>query len=137
MDYYGTAGVQHIAMNSGDIIKSIANLRARGMNFLSVPDSYYRNLRKRLETSKITVTEDLDRVSVIFCCTLRTTVTSARILEEYICYRVHNFCVSSHVQKGILGLTRLSACILEGAKCVTVILIMQGFQHILIIRKVP
>lgn len=62
VDYYGTAGVQHIAMNSGDIIKSIANLRARGMNFLKVPDSYYRNLRKRLETSKVTITEDFDRL---------------------------------------------------------------------------
>merc|ERR1712051_927013 len=60
VDYYGSAGVQHIAIRSFDIIASIENLRARGMEFLNIPDSYYNLLRKRLANSK--VTEDLDLI---------------------------------------------------------------------------
>jgi len=59
IDYYGTAGVQHIALRSFDIIKSIENLRARGMVFLDIPDSYYERLRKRLASSPVKVTEDI------------------------------------------------------------------------------
>jgi len=60
IDYYGTAGVQHIALRSDDIIKSIENLRYRGTEFLDIPDSYYRELRKRLKSSKVQVKEDID-----------------------------------------------------------------------------
>ncbi|XP_078596917.1 4-hydroxyphenylpyruvate dioxygenase-like [Branchiostoma floridae x Branchiostoma japonicum] len=60
VDYYGGAGVQHIALNTSDIITTIPNLRERGMNFLVVPKSYYKNLRERLKTSKIKVEESLD-----------------------------------------------------------------------------
>jgi 4-hydroxyphenylpyruvate dioxygenase len=60
VDYYGTAGVQHIAMNTDNIIEAVGNLRARGQNFLTIPSTYYKNLRERLKTAKITVTENLD-----------------------------------------------------------------------------
>ncbi|XP_059607780.1 4-hydroxyphenylpyruvate dioxygenase [Phlebotomus argentipes] len=59
VDYYGGAGIQHIALNTDDIITAIRNLRARGMNFLTIPDSYYDILKKRLQTSKVKVKEDL------------------------------------------------------------------------------
>ncbi|XP_033119366.1 4-hydroxyphenylpyruvate dioxygenase-like isoform X3 [Anneissia japonica] len=59
-DYYGSAGVQHIALNTSDIITAVTNLKKRGMNFLNIPDRYYNNLRERLKTSPIKVTEDLD-----------------------------------------------------------------------------
>lgn len=62
VDYYGGAGVQHIALNTSDIISAIRALRDRGVEFLKVPDTYYKNLRDRLKTAKITVTEDLDKV---------------------------------------------------------------------------
>jgi len=62
VDYYGSAGVQHIALRSFDIIKSIENLRARGMMFLDIPDSYYMQLRKRLPNSPVKVKEDLDKI---------------------------------------------------------------------------
>jgi len=60
IDYNGGAGVQHIAMNSEDIIGAITSLRARGMQFLDTPDKYYTNLRERLKTAAITVIEDID-----------------------------------------------------------------------------
>ncbi|KAE9551169.1 hypothetical protein FO519_005614 [Halicephalobus sp. NKZ332] len=60
VDYYGGAGVQHIALNTKDIISAIRALRARGMEFLSIPDAYYNNLRERLQDAKISVKENLD-----------------------------------------------------------------------------
>lgn len=60
VDYYGGAGVQHIAMNTSDIIKAISNLRQRGMDFLKVPKAYYTQLRANLAKSKTKVTEDMD-----------------------------------------------------------------------------
>jgi 4-hydroxyphenylpyruvate dioxygenase len=60
VDYYGGAGVQHIAVSVTDIIASIRALRARGVEFLTVPDTYYDNLRMRLQSSKVKVTENLD-----------------------------------------------------------------------------
>jgi catechol 2,3-dioxygenase-like lactoylglutathione lyase family enzyme len=60
VDYYGGAGVQHIALSVADIIKTIEALRARGVEFLSIPDAYYDNLRARLAHSKVKVTESID-----------------------------------------------------------------------------
>ncbi|XP_014482949.1 PREDICTED: 4-hydroxyphenylpyruvate dioxygenase [Dinoponera quadriceps] len=60
VEYYGGAGVQHIALNTSDIITAITHLRARGMDFLEVPDSYYDMLRNRLQLSGTKIVEDLD-----------------------------------------------------------------------------
>jgi len=60
VDYYGGAGVQHIALNTNDIISAITNMKERGMEFLNIPDTYYEALRERLKHSKVKVTEPLD-----------------------------------------------------------------------------
>ncbi|KAF7721164.1 hypothetical protein EC973_005146, partial [Apophysomyces ossiformis] len=64
VDFYGGAGVQHIAINTPDIITAITNLRQRGCDFLTIPDKYYDKLRAALavhnKTSKNPITEDLD-----------------------------------------------------------------------------
>jgi len=62
VDYYGGAGVQHIALNSSDIIHAIEALRERGLEFLSIPDSYYDNLRNRLKTANMELDEDLNKL---------------------------------------------------------------------------
>ncbi|XP_017316157.2 4-hydroxyphenylpyruvate dioxygenase [Ictalurus punctatus] len=59
VDYNGGAGVQHIALNTSNIIQAIVNLKARGMEFLSTPDTYYDSLRENLKRAKINVKEDL------------------------------------------------------------------------------
>ncbi|KAI4886329.1 hypothetical protein NFI96_012232 [Prochilodus magdalenae] len=59
VDYNGGPGVQHIALNTSDIIQAIVNLKARGLEFLSAPDTYYDSLREKLKTAKIKVKEDL------------------------------------------------------------------------------
>lgn len=60
VEFYGGAGVQHIALNTKDIITAVKNLQARGTEFLTIPDSYYTNLQARLETSKINIKEDME-----------------------------------------------------------------------------
>ncbi|KAM9333568.1 LOW QUALITY PROTEIN: 4-hydroxyphenylpyruvate dioxygenase [Pholidichthys leucotaenia] len=62
VDYNGGPGVQHIALNTSDIIQAIVNLRTRGMEFLEAPETYYQSLREKLKTAKISVKEDLDRL---------------------------------------------------------------------------
>jgi len=59
VDYYGGAGVQHIAMNTDNIIMAITNLKQRGMHFLQVPKSYYNILRERLSKSRTKIMEDM------------------------------------------------------------------------------
>ena len=48
LDWYGGAGVQHVALLSGDIIETVKKLKANGVEFLSVPDSYYEELPHRV-----------------------------------------------------------------------------------------
>uniref|UniRef100_A0A915DAC3 4-hydroxyphenylpyruvate dioxygenase n=1 Tax=Ditylenchus dipsaci TaxID=166011 RepID=A0A915DAC3_9BILA len=62
VDYYGGAGVQHIALNTNDIILAITALRARGLEFLSIPKSYYDNLRDRLKADNVQIKEDMDKL---------------------------------------------------------------------------
>jgi len=59
VNFYGGAGVQHIALRTENILETVANMKAHGVDFLSVPPSYYEQLKKRLENSGIEVAEDL------------------------------------------------------------------------------
>jgi len=62
VEYHGGAGVQHIALNTSDIIAALKNLRARGLEFLQVPDTYYEDVKRRLAKAPITVKEDLEEL---------------------------------------------------------------------------
>ncbi|TXK72455.1 4-hydroxyphenylpyruvate dioxygenase [Mesonia sp. HuA40] len=63
LDFYEGAGVQHIAVSTDDIIKTVSDLRARGVEFLSVPpDEYYRAVPGRLEEFSHELREDLERL---------------------------------------------------------------------------
>lgn len=55
------AGVQHIALKTLDIITAITYLRARGVDFLRVPETYYEALRARLATVRA-------HVLFLLCC---------------------------------------------------------------------
>jgi 4-hydroxyphenylpyruvate dioxygenase len=48
LDWYAGAGVQHIALLCGDIVETVTTLKANGVEFLSVPDSYYEELSERV-----------------------------------------------------------------------------------------
>ncbi len=48
LEFYGGAGVQHVALATGDIIETVTKLRANGLEFLNVPGTYYDSLKERV-----------------------------------------------------------------------------------------
>jgi 4-hydroxyphenylpyruvate dioxygenase len=54
--YYGS-GVQHIAIQTDDIVKTIGALRKNGIEFLDVPDTYFEMLKNR---DDLNIDEDID-----------------------------------------------------------------------------
>lgn len=48
LDFYGGAGAQHLALATDDIVHTVTDLRRRGIEFLSVPTSYYDDLTERV-----------------------------------------------------------------------------------------
>ncbi|MFN2388603.1 MAG: 4-hydroxyphenylpyruvate dioxygenase [Actinomycetota bacterium] len=48
LEYYGTPGVQHVAMASDDIVATVEAMRRAGIEFLRVPDTYYEEVRDRV-----------------------------------------------------------------------------------------
>jgi len=47
LEFYRGPGVQHMALRTDDILKTVGELRARGVQFLRVPDAYYEEVRAR------------------------------------------------------------------------------------------
>lgn len=47
-DFYRSPGVQHIALLTADIIRTVSQLRQNGVEFLKVPDTYYEALPGRV-----------------------------------------------------------------------------------------
>jgi len=48
LEFYGGAGVQHVALATTDIVGTVAKLRERGIEFLATPASYYDELPARI-----------------------------------------------------------------------------------------
>ncbi len=58
LDFYRGPGVQHIAISTGNILKTVEELKARGVDFIKVPDTYYDELEARAGNIK----EPLDEI---------------------------------------------------------------------------
>ncbi len=58
IDFYGGAGVQHIALATDDIIHTVGELRKRGVEFLHVPETYYETVTERVGKIK----EDMEKL---------------------------------------------------------------------------
>ena len=48
LDFYGGAGVQHIAVATDNIVATVTELKNRGIEFLRVPTTYYDDLLDRV-----------------------------------------------------------------------------------------
>ncbi len=59
IDYYETGGVQHLALSTKDIIKTVRIMQENGVDFLPTPKSYYENLEQRIEN----IEEDIDTLA--------------------------------------------------------------------------
>ena len=61
LDYYHSPGVQHIAIATNDIRSTVTELRRRGVEFLSVPGTYYEDLLERIGK----IDEDLESLKAL------------------------------------------------------------------------
>ncbi|TDC78787.1 4-hydroxyphenylpyruvate dioxygenase [Streptomyces hainanensis] len=59
LDFYTSPGVQHLALATSDILTTVDTLRARGVEFLATPDSYYSDpeLRARIGEVRVPIEE--------------------------------------------------------------------------------
>ena len=48
LDFYGGPGVQHIAIQTSDIVRTVSDLKRRGVEFLRVPNTYYETVLDRV-----------------------------------------------------------------------------------------
>jgi 4-hydroxyphenylpyruvate dioxygenase len=48
LEFYHGAGVQHMALLTSDVIKTVTELQSRGVDFLKVPTTYYDQLEARV-----------------------------------------------------------------------------------------
>ncbi len=48
LDFYGGPGIQHIAMATNDIVDTVTRLSEQGVEFLSIPSTYYEDLTGRV-----------------------------------------------------------------------------------------
>ena len=61
LDFYGGPGAQHLALATDNILATVTALRDRGVEFLSVPTSYYAELQERIGH----IDEDIDALAAL------------------------------------------------------------------------
>ena len=59
LDFYRGPGAQHLALATDNILETVTALRDRGVEFLSVPTSYYAELQARVGT----IDEPIDQLA--------------------------------------------------------------------------
>src|SRR3546814_3630778 len=59
LDFYQSAGVQHLGLATDNIIETVQDLHSRGVEFLQVPADYYQTLTGRVGPTD----EDLESLS--------------------------------------------------------------------------
>jgi len=65
LDFYGGPGVQHIALATNDIVRSVTAMKAAGVQFLETPDSYYdATLSERVGDVRVPM-DDLRRHKIL------------------------------------------------------------------------
>ena len=66
LDFYEGAGVQHIAVATDDIVKTVSQLKANGVEFLSTPpEEYYSAVPGRLEEFSHELREDIEKLKAL------------------------------------------------------------------------
>jgi 4-hydroxyphenylpyruvate dioxygenase len=64
LDFYESAGAQHIALATRDIVATVEELTRRGVAFLRTPDSYYADVPERIGEIAESL-EDLRRLGIL------------------------------------------------------------------------
>jgi 4-hydroxyphenylpyruvate dioxygenase len=64
LDFYQGPGVQHIALATSDILATVSALQRQGVDFLTIPHSYYTELQDRVGKIDEPV-EDLEKLGIL------------------------------------------------------------------------
>jgi 4-hydroxyphenylpyruvate dioxygenase len=64
LDFYRGAGVQHIAVATDNILETVKQMRANGVDFLYVPDTYYEDVLERVGEIEENI-EDLKALNIL------------------------------------------------------------------------
>jgi 4-hydroxyphenylpyruvate dioxygenase len=64
LEFYGGAGAQHIAVATRDIVKTVEEMTARGVQFLRTPESYYDEVPGRVGEIQESL-DDLRRLGIL------------------------------------------------------------------------
>ena len=64
LDFYQGPGVQHIALATDDILSTVAQMQAQGVEFLTVPHTYYTELAARVGPIDEPI-EELERLGIL------------------------------------------------------------------------
>jgi len=64
LEFYGGPGVQHIALATDDILSTVSKLQQQGVQFLSIPHTYYTELANRVGRIDEPI-EQLERLGIL------------------------------------------------------------------------
>jgi 4-hydroxyphenylpyruvate dioxygenase len=64
LEFYGGPGAQHIAVATRDIVRTVTELRSRGVEFLTIPESYYEDVPARIGEMEESL-DDLRRLGIL------------------------------------------------------------------------
>jgi 4-hydroxyphenylpyruvate dioxygenase len=64
LDFYKGPGVQHIALATDDILGTVAQMQTQGVEFLTIPHSYYTELSRRVGPIEEPI-EELERLGIL------------------------------------------------------------------------
>jgi 4-hydroxyphenylpyruvate dioxygenase len=64
LEFYGGAGAQHIAVATRDIVRTVTEMRERGLEFLTIPGTYYDEVPERIGEIKESL-DDLRRLGIL------------------------------------------------------------------------
>jgi 4-hydroxyphenylpyruvate dioxygenase len=57
LEFYGGPGVQHLALSTNDIVRTVREMRKAGVEFLDTPDSYYDTLGEWVGETRVPLDE--------------------------------------------------------------------------------
>jgi 4-hydroxyphenylpyruvate dioxygenase len=64
LDFYGGPGVQHMALATNDILHTVYHMKQQGVDFLTVPHSYYTDLQTRIGKIDEPI-EELEKLGIL------------------------------------------------------------------------
>ncbi len=64
LEFYGGPGVQHMALATNDILSTVAHMKQQGVDFLTVPHSYYTELAGRIGKIDEPI-QDLEQLGIL------------------------------------------------------------------------